>query len=335
MSSKKKNITIRDIAKLANVSYQTVSLVMNNKPGVSEKTRKRILRLMAEQDYRPNLAAQTLNTNRSHTLELIYVDVNYGGRLADSTNDMVRTASAADYSLLVSVTDATHLGTALDRAASRSVDGVIIHAPRLRIADDELLALCKGMPLVRRDYTPGSRLAWVGFDQQYATQLAVEHLIQLGHRQIAAIPPETDILNGYWRYTAWKNVLLEHSLRPGPAAFGDYSTHSAYKAAQHIIDSGAAFTAVVVGTDNMALGAIRAFHERGLRVPADVSVVSFDNTEIADYLEPPLTTVDFKFVKQEEIAVQFLLELIANPETELHQRVLLATLVVRQSTRQI
>lgn len=94
------------------------------------------------------------------------------------------------------------------------------------------------------------------------------------------------------------------NLRSG--SFRGLFDHSAYQAAQHLMDSGTAFTAVVVGTDNMAFGAIRAFHERGLRVPADISLVSFDNTEIADYLEPPLTTVDFKFVKQEEIAVQFL-----------------------------
>ena len=335
MSSKKKNLTIRDIARLADVSYQTVSNVINNKAGVSEKTRKRILRLMEEQDYRPNKAAQTLSTSRSNTLELIYVDVNYGGRLADSTKDMAHTAEKAGYSLLVSVCDSDKLDAALDRAASRSVDGVILHAPRLRIDDDELLAICNNIPIVRRDYTPGSRLAWVGFDQIYATRLAVEHLIELGHRQIAAVPPDTEILNGYWRYNTWKNVLLEHGLKPGPVFMGDYSTHSAYQAAKCVIETGEPFTAIVVGTDNMAIGVMAALREHRLRVPDDVSMVSYDNTEIAAYMNPPLTSIEFKFVKQEEIAIQYLLGIIAKPDMDLHQHVLMPELVIRGSTRSI
>lgn len=328
----KKKITIRDVAQKAGVSYQTVSLVINNKPGVSDKTRKRILRLMKEMDYRPNRAAQTLSTHRSSTLELIVVDVFYGGRLADSTKNMVHEAKKAGYSLLVSEATADGLSTALENASARLVDGLIIYAPRLHINDEALLKLCKEIPLVRRDYVPGSRLAWVGFDQAYATRLATEYLIELGHRHIAAIPPISEINNGYWRYTTWKNVLLENNLTPGPAFTGDYSVHSGYKAAHRIVDSGSPFTAVLVGTDNMALGALRAFRERGLRIPEDVSIVGFDNTEFAAYLEPPLTTIDFKFAKQDEMAIQYLVDIISNPDRELHQRVLMPDLIVRQST---
>lgn len=335
MSEKKKAITIRDIADKANVSYQTVSLVINNKPGVSETTRKRIIRLMDELDYRPNRAAQMLMTNRSNTLELIVVDVHYGGRLADSTKNMAHMAKEADYSLLVSEADTPGLEAAFENAAARLVDGVVMYAPRLRMTDQELLALSRGLPLVRRDYVPGSKLAWVGFDQVHATRLAVEHLIQLGHRQIAAIPPSSEILNGYWRFTAWKNILHEYGLTPGAAFDGNYSMRSGYEAAQRLVDSGNPFTAVMIGTDNMALGALRAFRERGLRVPDDISVISFDNTEFAAFIEPPLTTVDFKFFRQDEVAVKYLIELIANPNMELHQRVLTPDLIIRESTRRL
>ncbi len=329
----KKNLTIRDIAKLANVSYQTISLVINDKPGVSEKTRKRILRLMEEVEYRPNKAAQMLTTSRSQTLELIIVDVMYGGRLADSTKNMAHVAKEAGYSLLVSETDAAHLPEALESARSRMVDGLVMYAPRLRITDSDLIELCNGVPLVRRDYVPGSKLAWVGFDQVYATRLAVEHLIGSGHRQIGMIHPHVELINGYWRYLAWKNILMENDLEPGPAAEGDYSMRSAYEAMHTILDSGEPFTALLVGTDHMAVGAMRALRSRGLNIPHDVSIVSFDNAEIAIYLEPPLTTVDFKFSKQDELAVKYLLEIINDPDMELHQRVLMPDLVVRESTR--
>lgn len=331
----KKQPTIRDIAKLAGVSYQTVSLVINEKPGVSEKTRREIIRLMDEMDYRPNRAAQMLTTNRSKTLELIIVDVGYGGRLADSTKNMAHYAKESGYSLLVSETDPDGLEAALESAASRLVDGVLMYAPRLRIEDDDLLQYARGIPLVRRDYVPGSRLAWVGFDQVHAARLAVEHLVSLGHTQIAAIPPTAKLHNGYWRHLTMRNVLSEYNLKLGPTAEGDYSMKSGYEAAQQILATGQPFTGLIAGTDGMAQGAMRALHEAGLRIPDDVSIVGFDNSELSLYTEPPLTTVEFKFIKQDELSVKYLLELLADPEMELHQRVLMPNLLIRESTRKI
>jgi LacI family transcriptional regulator len=333
MIEKKKTPTIRDIAKLANVSYQTISLVINDKPGVSDKTRKRILRLMEDMDYRPNRAAQMLTTHRSYTLELIVVDVAYGGRLADSTKNMMIAARQSGYTLLISETDLDGLPEALESAASRLVEGVLLYAPRLHLSDEELLEICNGMPFVRRDYVPGSKISWVGFDQGYATRLAVEHLITLGHRQIAAIPPSAELINGYWRYNAWKNVLVEHGLEPGPAVEGDYSMGSGYEAVHQLIASGQPFTAIVAGSDNMAMGALRALTEHGLRVPDDISVVGYDNTELSSYTMPALTTIEFKFAKQDELGVKNLIELINNPDMEAYQHVLLSSLVVRESTR--
>ena len=332
---RKKQPTIREIAKLANVSYQTISLVINNKPGVSDETRQRIQRLMDEMEFRPNKAAQMLTTQRSHTLELITVDVHYGGRLADSTKRMAHTAKEAGYSLLVSETDADGLPQALDNAASRMVDGVIMYAPQLRISDQELQRISNGIPLVRRDYVPGSKCTWVGFDQVTATRIATEHLIELGHRQIAAVPPTVALLNGYWRISTWKNVLHEHGLVPGPYAESDYSMRGAYEATLKVIQSGEPFSALMIGTDNMALGVLRALREHGLRAPQDISIVSFDNAELADYTEPPLTTVEFKFTKQDEMAVRYLLEILADPTMEMHQRVLTPNLVIRESTRRL
>lgn len=331
MVVRKKKITIHDVAKLAGVSYQTVSRVMNGNSSVAEKTRKRVLHAMSELDYSPNRVAQMLTTSRSNTLELILVDIKHGGNLADSTSHMAHVAKDAGYSLLVAETDAAGLEATLDHAASLLVDGVLLYAPSLRISDEELLAICNGIPVVRRDYVPDSRLAWVGFDQVYATRLAVEYLISLGHRQIAAIPPSVDRLNGYWRLTAWHEILLKHGLEPGPVCEGDYTIHSAYQAAQQLLVAGRPFTALLAGTDTMAMGAIRALREHGLRVPADVSVVSFNNEEIAAYVEPPLTTVDFKFEKQDTMAVKYLINILADPDMELHQRILVPDLIIRES----
>ncbi len=91
----------------------------------------------------------------------------------------------------------------------------------------------------------------------------------------------------------------------------------------------------MVGTDTMSVGVLAAFRERGLRVPDDLSLVSFDNSEMAPYLEAPLTTVDFRFNKQDEMAVKYLIEIVENPDTEIYHRVLTSSLVIRSSTRPI
>ncbi len=332
MVLKKKKITIRDVAGLAGVSYQTVSRVMNESDSVAEETRRRVLRAMHELDFVPSKIAQMLTTNRSHTLELIVVGIMQGGRFAESIKSMAQAAGDTGYDLLVTMEEIDKLGVALGNAAARLVDGVVIYAPALRISDEKLLALCNGMPMVRRDYVPDSRLAWVGFDQVYATRMAVEYLIELGHRHIAAIPPSLDLINGEWRYQTWKTTLLNHGLNPGPMCEAKYSFRSGHEAMSQILASHIPFSAVLVGSDTMALGAMRAIREHGLRIPDDVSVISFDNAELAAFTEPPLTTIDFDFSQQDAMAVKYLIEILSDPDMKLHQRILLPNLVVREST---
>lgn len=332
---RKKKATIREVARQAGVSYQTVSRVLNSSENVAEDTRKRVQQAMQVLDFVPSRVAQMLTTNRSRTLELIVVDVVYAGRFADSINNMAMAARAAGYDLLVTTTNAGSLPAVLEHASARLIDGILIYAPSLRMPDAQFLKLTNGIPLVRRDYNPDSRLAWVGFDQVYATRMAVEYLISLGHRQIAAIPPLMELINGEWRYTTWKETLLKHNLEPGPMCPSHYSFSNGYSAMKQILETCQPFTAVLVGSDTMALGALRALREGGLRIPEDVSVVSFDNAELAAFTEPPLTTVDFDFKQQDTMAVTYLLEILANPEMKLYQRILLPELVIRESARRL
>ncbi len=332
---KKKKATIREVAQEAGVSYQTVSRVLNASENVAEETRRRVQQVMQELDFVPSRVAQMLTTSRSRTIELIVVDVIYAGRFADSINNMARAAREAGYDLLVTTTDASGLIEVLENASARLIDGIVIYAPSLRMSDEQLLDLTGGIPLVRRDYIPNSRLAWVGFDQVYATRMAVEYLIQLGHRQIAAIPPTLDLINGEWRYTTWQETLHKHHLEPGPMCESRYSFSNGYSAMKQIIATDQPFTAVLVGSDTMALGALRALRESGRRIPDDVSVMSFDNAELAAFTEPPLTTIDFDFKQQDTMAVRYLVEILAHPDMKLYQRVLLPELIIRESTRRI
>lgn len=334
MTNRKKKNTIHDVAREAGVSYQTVSRVLNRNSSVAEETRKRVLQTIEALDFVPSKIAQMLTTNRSHTLELIIVDIRHGGRFADSIQNMALAARDADYNLLVTMTEIENLGTTLDDAAARLIDGVVMYAPALHITDEKLLDLCSEMPLVRRDYVKDSRLAWVGFDQRYATSIAVEHLIELGHRQIATIPPTLNHINGQWRYQTWRETLQKHNLEPGPMCEAPYTFHGGYEAMNQILANQQPFTAVLVGADTIALGAMRALQQHGLRIPDDISVVSFDNAELSNFTEPPLTTVNFDFNQQDTTAIRYLIEILNTPDMTPQQHILVPSLIVRESTRQ-
>ena len=327
-----KRPTIRDVAKEAGVSYQTVSRVLNDQPRVAPDTRAQVMRAVKKLGYQRNVAAQMLTTQRSQTIQLIKVDWEFPFELLLSLP-----ALQGNYSAIYS--DCTHetLAETLDAAAARLVEGIFLYAPKLRIADEELLAMSHGIPLVRRDFALDSKqITWVGFDQIRATQLAVQHLIDLGHQDIAVVMSSLQAINASWRYEIWQKTLIENGLQPGPKAHGDYTTpdsaeRTGYEGMCQILESGQPFTAVLVGNDYMTIGVTHALRERGLRIPDDVSIVSYDNSPHAAYLDPPLTTIAFDFELQNRLAFQFLFELIDNPDTKPHQHILLPDLIVRES----
>jgi DNA-binding LacI/PurR family transcriptional regulator len=275
-----------------------------------------------------------LTTQRSQTIQVITVDGKFPFQVP-----LLDPAEGEGYSAIYSECTYDTLAETLDLAAARLVEGIFLYAPRLYIDDDELLGLCHGIPVVRRDFAFDSKkITWVGFDQIRATQLAVQHLIDLGHRRIAEITGALATINASLRHETWEKTLQENGLEPGPTAAGDYSStknamSTGYEGMCQILESWAEFTAVVMANDHMTIGAMHALREHGLRVPEDISVVSFDNAPHAQYLDPPLTTVDFDFDLQSRLVFQFLFELIRNPETAPHQHVLLPNLIVRDSTR--
>lgn len=332
---RKNRPTIHDVAREAGVSYQTVSRVLNNSSEVAAATRERVLQIMEAMGYQRNVAAHMLNTNRSHIIQVITLEGKFPFEIP-----LPEAASKAGYSALYAECTNETFARTLDMAAARMVDGIFLYAPRLNIEDKKLLEMCHGIPIVRRDYAIDSKITWVGFDQVRATELAFQHLFALGHRQIAEITGALEAINPRIRHEALMKELNTHGLEPAAVVRGDYSSDeraftSGYEGMKELVKSGVFFTAAVISNDKMALGAISALHEQGLRVPDDVSIIAFDNSSFSRFLIPPLTTVAFNFSLQSRLAFQFLFELIENPETEPHQHILLPELVVRQSTRSI
>jgi LacI family transcriptional regulator len=337
MNRRSKNVTLHDVAKQCGVSYQTVSRVINNHPHVSKETRHRILQVIRELDYRPNRAARSLVTQRSYTLGIIAFGSDFYGPAQMMTN-VERAAKTRGYSLAFSsIADVTPevIRQTIDNLSGQLVDGFVLITPVLGIQYDELVSLCAGIPFVQIDAELGAQVPSVVIDQRYGSQLATQHLIDLGHRKICEISGPLHWFGAVARHESWIATLEAAGIEPGLSKKGDWTSAGGYKAAHSLLDEGATFTALVVGNDQMALGAIRALRERGLCVPKDVSVVGFDDIPEAAYFEPPLTTVQQDFTGLGEQSVEYLVTLINNPDTPSHQRVLHPHLVTRLSTRQV
>ena len=328
-----KRITLYDVAKAAGVSHQTVSRVINNYPHVAPHTRKRVLRAIQDLGYQPNRAAQVLNTQRSHILEVVTTNI-YSSSAATITS-ISFTAKELGYQVTVAALPPDDLRSFIAGMSARLVDGLLVNCESIDIPDDELQTLTQGTPVVKLKGEPGPDLPLVGYDQAHGMRAAVQHLIECGHRQIAELHGPLDLYDARARHAAWQHTLTARGLQPGPSAGGDFSEKSGYDALCQLLDDGAPFSAVCAANDSMAQGALFALHERGLRVPHDVSLVGFDDVPAAAYYTVPLTTVRQDHALVGRLAVEYLVSLIEKPDTPVYQRVLLPELVVRHSTRRL
>jgi DNA-binding LacI/PurR family transcriptional regulator len=336
-----KRATLHDVAKVAGVSYQTVSRVVNNRPNVATETRARVLEAIRQLDYRPNQAAQMLATGRSHTLQLLMYDLEYN----DPIPGMVHWAKQMGYAMAVSefdyLTPKTSLRETLETLSARMVDGIVMMTPYPIPEYEELRKFSLGTPLVITGTARGAKLPSVVFDQQYGAELAIDHLLEFGHRRIAEItgPLKDDKRPAHYdammRHRCAHDRLQNRGCQPGPWVSGDFSIEGGYEAACRLLDRDEPFTAIFVGNDRMALGALHALRERGRRVPDDVSVVGYDDMLESAFFDPPLTTVRQDLDNLSRESVEYLIDLIENPETYVHQRVLYPELVIRESTRPI
>ena len=333
-STPHKRPTLRDVADRAGVSYQTVSRVVNDHPHVAADTRRRVLEVIRELDYRPHRAAQMLTSGRSYILQLVIFEFGYG----DPLPAILHWGRQYGYTMVVTEVEnptSTEAVRTVLKETAEMVDGLLMIMPYPHLDHEELVDLCQGRPFVVACTELGARMPSVVFDQWQGARLAVDHLIELGHRQIAEISGPLENFDARTRHRVWETLLVRRGLEPGPSVEGDFEVCSGYRGAKRLIDREETFTAIVAGNDLMALGAMRALREAGLRVPEDVSIVGFDDIDEAAYFDPPLTTIrqDFDILGRE--SVEYLVSLIEDPEMSIHQRVFHPELVVRQSCKRV
>jgi DNA-binding LacI/PurR family transcriptional regulator len=327
-----KPVTLRDVARLAQVSYQTVSRVVNNSPYVSSKTRSRVIQAIRELNYHSYKTTRTLKTGQSQTVQVIAIENSSFGSIPSLLNTARGLGYQAALSVLRDPFSFDELQSLLDDCIKRMVDGFILITPELRISQEDLHLLCRGTPYVQIGADPGALTPSIIFDQRYGTRLAVQHLLNLGHRRIAEISGPLHLGDAKTRHQAYLSIMKTKKLETEPFQEGDFTLQSGYEATCCLLDDGPKFTAIFCANDWTAMGAMRALAVRGFRVPEDISVIGFDDQDFAQYLNPPLTTVCLDYYSMGKQSVEFLVSLIKDPLAPIHQRVLYPQLIVRQST---
>lgn len=338
MPAQRKAPTMKDVARIADVSLQTVSTVVNDKPGVTDETRQRVLDVVQKLGYRPYSIARSLRTRRTRTIALVISDI-ANPSFATMASVAEVQAHAKGYSLVLYNThdDMDREANYIQIATERWVDGVLFVAAQDRA--DGLAALeLAGIPSVAIDRIPaGYSGPSVTLDNEQAGYLAATHLLELGHRRLAHISGPRNLRLVRERLAGFVRAAADYGIGEGdiPQGEGDWGCESGYGAMHKLLLAGARPTGLFAANDRMAIGAMTALLEHGLRVPEDVSVVGLDDIEVSAYQSPPLTTLRQSFEQLATISVQLLLSILEGEPTPETQVVLPPELVVRRSTRRV
>ncbi|MFL5756749.1 MAG: LacI family DNA-binding transcriptional regulator [Chloroflexota bacterium] len=334
-----KRPTSADVASLAGVSRTTVSFVLNDRPDVKipGDTRRRVLDAARELGYHPHAPARQLAGGVSRVLALVMLQspeqVAGDALLADTLRGLAYAARSGGFRVMLE--PLAHDGPWQTYDATlreQHADGMVISGPR--VDDKALLGLVRdGFPIVLQGSLPDLAVASVDIDNVAAARGAVEHLIGLGHRRIACITHAPVVYTAaHARLRGYRDALAAAGLEASPDLFEEaaFDASSGHAAMARLL-ARTSFDAVFVASDVVALGAIGALREAGLHVPADVSVVGFDDIPLAAYFDPPLTTVRLPAFELGQAAGRALVQRIADPA--LRYRTLLPTeLIVRAST---
>jgi LacI family transcriptional regulator len=328
-------VTIKDVARESGVNVSTVSRALNGEYGVHADTREHVVAIAKRLGYRPNRVARGLVTGRSHTLALVVSDIRnpFFAEVARGAEDAA-CRSGYDLILCNSDLDPEKQMRYAQSLMEKRVDGILMNsvAALSRKQQEQLTAL--GVPIVLLNRTAArSAFSTICADNEAGGVLAAAYLMKLGHRKIAHLTGPRQHGNMTERAKGFVHAL-EAAHRPvHPVVLhGKNNFQGGVELAQKLLAQHPGITAVFAASDMMAFGVIRALMEAGLQIPKDVSVMGFDNVELAGIVQPPLTTVHQPKYEIGQAAVEILLRLSAGgPHQNPEHRVFGVELVERQS----
>jgi LacI family transcriptional regulator len=313
-------VTLAQIAKEANVSVSTISRALSNKNyPLKEETRKRILKMAEEMGYQPNLVARSLQTNRTHQIGVLVDRMQnpFTAATVQGIQDELRTAGFS-ISIAYSNRDQNLAIEAIHSFHSRQVDGIVVLNSWLHTYNDSILSM-QDRPFVFVNRLFGAcKQNCVGPGDYQGAQLATQHLIDLGHRRIGYINGEEIWIEAQDRLAGYRDTLASNGLPVDDALIrqGDWSVDSGYRAGKELSALQERPTAIFAANDIMALGAVYAIQEAGLKIPADVALVGYDDRDFAAWIKPALTTVRMPAYEMGQAAARLLLEQIAGEVPE-------------------
>lgn len=307
-------ITVNDIAKLANVSQSTVSKVLNGYPNVKESTKQEVMKTIKELNFTPDAVARSMITKRTNTLGLIVGDIS-NPYFAETAKIIIEKAQSKGYNVIISNTnhDDQNLEKAIETLLSKRVDGLLITSVSSH-NQEHIQNLCKGKipTLLFINYIEGENVNYVVLDNKKGAQIAVEYLINIGHKNIAFISGPFKYSAISHRYFGYKEALALHDIpiKDGNIYNGELVYENVYHFVDNLLSTDDRPTAIFASSDNIALTILDVAAYKGMDIPKDLSVIGFDNMDISSNQYISLTTVSHHKERLATLALEKLLLLI-------------------------
>ena len=299
--------SIRDVARIAGVSHQTVSRVLNKHESIREQTRERVLEVIDQLQYRPNRAARMLSTSRSHTVGVLTsIRAQYGpARSIQAIEEAARRRGYFVTTTTVTTADRVEIREALTHLMSQDIEALVVIAPQQRVFET-IADLAPRVPYVSLRSAPGEPSNALPADEIMGARLATRHLLDLGHRNIRHLAGPRDWMEAEARMQGFLLEMSDADMAVQPPVLGDWTADFGYRAGLELLRLREA-TAYFAANDQMALGLMHAARDLGLDVPGDVTVVGFDDMPEAAHVWPPLTTVRQDFAGLGHRCIELLL----------------------------
>ncbi len=335
-----KTITIYDIAEEAGVSASTVSRVLNGSASVRQEKKDRILKLIDKYNFKPNALAKGLSDTETKSIGIIVADVRnpYYSALFVAC-EMAAEKAGYSVGLLNSLNEIERESRSLDLFTQQRVDAIIQMGGRVDdlITDDgyakKVRSLCANTPVIVTGKLDKAPVYSVVIDEAAGMNLAMEHLISQGHEKIAMVGGNMSVASTFYKYQRYQENLRMHGIpeRGEYVVNSSYDPESGYEAMNRIFELPEIPTAVIAINDFAASGIIRSIREHGLSIPEDISIVSFDNTYIAEVTMPKLTSVDYNYKKYGKLLINTAIAAASGQDCQTMQMVE-PKLVVRESS---
>ncbi|SDH76543.1 transcriptional regulator, LacI family [Alteribacillus persepolensis] len=323
-----------DVAKMANVSPATVSRVLSNPELVSKKTRDKVLEVINQVNYQPHIVARQFRTKETKTILAVVPDIT-SAFFSEVLRGIEHTAIREGYQVILGDTENSveRENDYINLLLQKQVDGMLLLTARLE--KEKLEELAEHFPIVLAcEYIDGLNVPTVSIDNISAARKATEHLIKLGHERVAHICGPMNVILGRDRLRGFRQAMMSHDLDVDPSYIqegGNESLESGYNQMMKLLALETPPTGVFVYNDEMAMGAMKAVKNSGLRIPEDIAIVGFDNLKMASVVEPHLTSIDQPKYKIGQKAMSILIQKINKEKITKQSFVMKDHLFIRQS----